>query len=477
MDHHRSSDSDDDDEVPQLCDGSAEEEVATSASPAANSNTAAPSNSYGGMDSTTDIERQQQIVRQQPQKEKEKKDAPVPLCILTGWLGSGKTTLLNRLLTELGGRGMKIAVVQNEVSAGGVEDALRLQDDNGVFGEMLELANGCVCCSVKGDFAMAMEQLLRKRKFDYVFVECSGLADPGPLARMFWVDEELESNLYLDCIVSLADAKHLPGHLTKDASESLQVIRQLAFADHIILNKKDLVDERTLTSIKNKLHGINMVCKISVTEQSAVNLDDILYTKSFDVERALPAGGSSTHSHDAHSHEHEHLHDNACEGCGDGSDLEHNVHAHGHGHDHQQQDQDVDPKVKQHVHDHSITTFVMRETDRPIALEKFKGWLGDLLWTYENVTRPEGDGGAAAEDAMEIFRMKAIIWVEGSSVQYFLQGVQSVFEVEEGSSRWGDAGTENAPHTKVVIIGRNLDKVRLETGFRSTVTTTPTTST
>lgn len=119
----------------------------------------------------------------------DKKKAPVPLTIVTGWLGAGKTTLLRFLLEQLQNRGQKIAIIQNEASALGVEDALVLQDDSGQFGEMLEVGDGCVCCSVRGDFALALEALLKRQHFDYVILECSGIADPGPLARMFWVDE------------------------------------------------------------------------------------------------------------------------------------------------------------------------------------------------------------------------------------------------------------------------------------------------
>lgn len=113
----------------------------------------------------------------------------ITLCILSGWLGASKTTLMSFLLRELGKRGQTIAVIQNEGTEMGVEDRLRIQDDSGLFSEILELPDGCVCCSVKSDFVLAIETLLKKKHFDYVFLEYSGLADPRVLTRLLWVDE------------------------------------------------------------------------------------------------------------------------------------------------------------------------------------------------------------------------------------------------------------------------------------------------
>jgi G3E family GTPase len=415
--------------------------------------------------------------------ERKQEEAPVPLCILTGWLGAGKTTLLTYLLDTLGKQGKQIAVVQNEGTSMGVEDALRLQDDSGLFGEILELPNGCVCCSVKSDFVLALETLLKKKRFDYVFLECSGLADAGPLARLFWVDEELESNMYLDGIVSLVDARMLEGHLKDEQPHSRQVVRQIAFADRIVLNKVDLVSKEDLSRLSARIRSINPTAKICPTLRSQVCLDDILSIRAFE-STDLPVCFQDTHD------------------------------------------------IHEHFHDHSIASLVF-ELPSYIDLEKLKQWLGALLWVYEGGDAPTPPttlsttaapysssssslsasscsisstsssvscsststsaasslGAKAAKKmkkrqkyrakrrntasntradvneskAMEIFRMKAVLAVQGENKQYFLQAVQQMFEVNPGQSEWG-----SSPRTsKMIVIGRNLDEESLRKGFAS----------
>lgn len=352
--------------------------------------------------------------------------AAVPLCIITGWLGAGKTTLVSHLLAHFGSQGKKIAVVQNEGTAMGVEDALRLQDDSGLFGEILELANGCVCCSIKSDFALALETLVKKAKFDYIFLECSGLADAGPLARMFWVDEELESNIYLDSIVTVVDAKFLESHLHDHLPHSRQVVRQIAFADRIVLNKVDLVSSENLTNLMARLHAINSTAQICTTHRSQVIIDDILYVSAFEAADAVKKSSLAT-PHMAVI------------------------------------DQD------DHFHDHSITSLVLEGGE--VDVKAMRQWLADLLWVYEGESQENAstDRPNAKDLGMEIFRMKALLAVSGETQQYFLQGVQELFELNPGSSSWPKNIT---PYSKMIVIGRNLDSAYLRKGFAACASAT-----
>ena len=163
----------------------------------------------------------------------------VPVTILTGFLGSGKTTLLNRILTEEHGK--RIAVIENEYGEVGIDQALVINADEEVF----EMSNGCICCTVRGDLIRVLNNLNKRRdKFDYVLVETTGLADPGPVAQTFFMDDELRAEYALDGIVTLVDAAHIEQQLGR-SDESTE---QIAFADVLLLNKTDLVNDETLDS-------------------------------------------------------------------------------------------------------------------------------------------------------------------------------------------------------------------------------------
>lgn len=191
-----------------------------------------------------------------------------------------KTTLLTRILSYFTSRGKTLAIVQNEASGFGVEQGLALQDEGGAFSSMLEIGDGCVCCSVKSNFILGVEELLRKRRFDYVILECSGLADPGPLAQMFWVDPELESSVYLDGIISLVDGKNFLAHLRSlHELESAQVVHQIAYADRVVLNKMDLVpNEEERRECIEQIRNINQA-EIYCTTKSDVDIELILNIK------------------------------------------------------------------------------------------------------------------------------------------------------------------------------------------------------
>ncbi len=226
--------------------------------------------------------------------QKRQRTQPVPLTILTGWLGAGKTTLLQYILKSLQNEGKKVAIIQNEFSNLGVETALRVEDDTGLFGEVVELGGGCVCCSVRSDMAVALTTLVSKRLFDLVIIECSGLANPGTLAAMFWVDHELESGLYLDSIVCVTDARHLPSHLEISENHSTQVIHQLSFADVILLNKQDLSTPEASAALHARLRDVNGIADILLTTRSQVDLTRVLNIRAFDQVQARPNHGLQT---------------------------------------------------------------------------------------------------------------------------------------------------------------------------------------
>ncbi|MGH8286930.1 MAG: CobW family GTP-binding protein, partial [Steroidobacteraceae bacterium] len=247
----------------------------------------------------------------------------IPVTVLTGFLGSGKTTLVNRILSERHGK--RIAVIENEFGEVGVDHQLVI----GAEEEIFETNNGCICCKVRGDLICILGQLLKRRdRFDHVLIETTGLADPGPVAQTFFIDEDLKDQFLLDAIVTVVDAVHIERHLgeTKEPGE------QIAFADVLLLNKTDLVSPAELARIERRIRAMNVTAKIHRTRNADAPIDAMLGVGAFDLERVLAIdsgflepeypfewaglyclepGTYCVRTGDAHSdHEHEHEHEN-----------------------------------------------------------------------------------------------------------------------------------------------------------------------
>ncbi|KAJ1984691.1 hypothetical protein H4R33_004286 [Dimargaris cristalligena] len=240
----------------------------------------------------------------------------LPVTLITGFLGSGKTTLLNYILAEEHGK--RIAVIMNEFGdTRDIEKSLTIGQDGGLVEEWLELRNGCLCCTVKDSGIKAIEQLMTKRgRFDYILLETTGLADPGPIAAMFWQNEELGSELYLDGVITVVDAKYIFQYLTSGSgadspqasktpgpsdgtvpegslspSSSPPTVneaqRQIALADRILINKVDLVSAEDLQAVKERLRAINPTAETFTSERSRIPLEVVLdiHAYAFDTAR------------------------------------------------------------------------------------------------------------------------------------------------------------------------------------------------
>jgi len=287
----------------------------------------------------------------------------LPVTVITGYLGSGKTTLINYILTA--NHGKRIAVIENEFGEIGIDDALVINAEEEIF----EMNNGCICCTVRGDLIRILGNLMkRKDKFDYILVETTGLADPAPVAQTFLVDDEIRSQLKLDAIVTVADAKFLIQHLDdeKEVGVENEAVEQIAFADRVLLNKIDLVSAEERKEVVRRIRLINANAEIIPTTMSQVDLDQVLGVGAFDLSRVLEM-------------EPEFLNDT------------------------------------EHQHDLSISS-VGIDCEGKVSVQKINEWLGWLL----------------GEKGTDIFRMKGILNMWGDNRRFVFQGVHMLFDGTPG---------------------------------------------
>jgi G3E family GTPase len=346
--------------------------------------------------------------------------ALTPVTVLTGYLGAGKTTLLNRILTEDHGR--RYAVIVNEFGEIGIDNDLIVDADEEVF----EMNNGCVCCTVRGDLIRILSGLMkRKGGFDAIVVETTGLADPGPVAQTFFVDEDVRARTKLDSVTTVVDAKHVLLRL----ADSKEAREQIAFADQIVLNKTDLVSPQELATVEARLRRLNPLAPIHRAVRSDVPLDAILGRGGFDLDRVLeiepaflsPPHGEAGHVHDEHcGHDHDHH---------DRHHGDHDHHSGGHAHE----DQDI--------------RGVALTLTRPLDGRRVTQWLNDVLQTQ----------------GPDILRAKGILDVKGEDKRLVFQAVHMILDGEYQRA-WKP---EETRYSRMVFIGRNLDEAGLRRGLEA----------
>jgi G3E family GTPase len=339
--------------------------------------------------------------------------ALTPVTVLTGYLGAGKTTLLNRILTEDHGR--RYAVIVNEFGEIGIDNDLIVDADEEVF----EMNNGCVCCTVRGDLIRILSALMKRQTakgrggFDAIVVETTGLADPGPVAQTFFVDEDVRARTKLDSVTTVVDAKHVLLRL----ADSKEAREQIAFADQIVLNKTDLVSAEELAAVELRLRRLNPLAPIHRAVKSNVPLDAILGRGGFDLDRVLeiePAFLSPPHGEAGHVHD-------------DHAPSDHAVRGHAH------EDQDI--------------RGVALTLTRPLDGRKVTQWLNDVL-------QAQGP---------DILRAKGILDVKGEDKRLVFQAVHMILDGEL-QRPWKP---DEPRYSRMVFIGRHLDEAHLRSGLEA----------
>jgi G3E family GTPase len=330
--------------------------------------------------------------------------ALIPTTILTGFLGAGKTTLLNRLLQEA--HGYKIAVIENEFGQENIDNEILVQDSNE---QIVEMNNGCICCTVRGDLIVALSSLAQKRnageiQFDRVVIETTGLANPGPVAQTFFMDDEVAAHYMLDAVVTVVDAKHAMQQL--DANEEAQ--RQVGFADKMLLSKTDLVDANEVDRLVTRLKHINPRATIVKSDFGQVPISEVLDLRGFNLNEKLEIDPDFL-AEDEHDHTHDH---HECDA--------HCHHDHHHAH-----------------HTDEIAAFVFK-SDRPFDTAKLDEFLGSLVQVY----------------GPRMLRYKGVLWMNGADRKVVFQGVHQMMGSDIGQ-KWAENEKRGS---KMVFIGKNLPK-------------------
>jgi G3E family GTPase len=345
----------------------------------------------------------------------------IPATILTGFLGAGKTTLLKRILHEA--HGQRIAVIENEFGEENIDNEILVQDSNE---QIVEMSNGCVCCTVRGDLIAALSQLAQQRRdgklqFDRVVIETTGLANPGPVAQTFFMDEDVATSYLLDGVITVVDASHAMQQL--DQFEEAQ--RQVGFADRMLLSKTDLVTPQQVAALEARLKRINPRAPIAHVDFGKVAIAEIFDIRGFNLNDKLEidpdflkADEHADHDCDEHcAHDHDHDHDHA-------HAHDHDDHGHHHGHG-------------QGGHTDQIAAFVFR-SERAFDPPRLEEFVGSLVQVY----------------GPRMLRYKGVLWLSGSSRRVIFQGVHQTMGSDLGAP-WGDA---EARGSKIVFIGQDLPK-------------------
>ncbi len=339
----------------------------------------------------------------------------IPATILTGFLGSGKTTLLKRVLSE--SHGQKIAVIENEFGEENIDHELLVFETQE---QIIQMNNGCVCCSIREDLRTTLTDLAEKRRkgeisFDRVVIETTGLADPGPVAQTFFMDDEIAESYLLDSILTLVDAKHAQTQL----DDRQEARRQIGFADQIFISKADLVGPSDIAELTHRIKHMNPRAPIQTAHFGEVALAQVFDLRGFNLNAKLEIDpeflNADTHDHDHHDHDHAH-----------GEHCDHPSHGH------------------HHAHDDDVKSFVFK-SDRPFNPAKLEDFLGAVVQVY----------------GPKMLRYKGVLNMQGTDKKVIFQGVHQLMGSDLGP-KWA-AGEKKT--SKMVFIGIDLPKEILLQGM------------
>ncbi|HET6600292.1 MAG TPA: GTP-binding protein [Burkholderiaceae bacterium] len=331
----------------------------------------------------------------------------IPATIVTGFLGSGKTTLLKRVLTEA--HGQKIAVIENEFGEENIDNEILVRDSQE---QIIQLNNGCVCCSIREDLRTTLADLAEKRRkgeldFDRVVIETTGLADPGPVAQTFFMDDEIAESYLLDSILTLVDAKHAQTQL--DARQEAR--RQIGFADQIFISKSDLVDEASAEALVHRIKHMNPRAPQRKVHFGEVPLAEVFDLRGFNLNAKLDIDPeflkAEEHEHHDHDHDHDHEHGEHCD------------HPH------------------HHAHDDDVKSFVFR-SDKALSPAKLEDFLGAIVQVY----------------GPKMLRYKGVLNMKGSDRKVIFQGVHQMMGSDLGP-KWAPGEKKTS---KMVFIGVDLPR-------------------
>ncbi|WP_119153833.1 CobW family GTP-binding protein [Caldimonas tepidiphila] len=329
----------------------------------------------------------------------------IPATILTGFLGSGKTTLLKRVLSEA--HGQKIAVIENEFGEENIDNDILVTESKE---QIVQMSNGCICCTIREDLRATLTDLAARRRkgeldFDRIVIETTGLADPGPVAQTFFMDDEIAESFLLDSILTLVDAKHAERQL----DERQEARRQVGFADQLFISKTDLVDEAAADALSHRLKHMNPRAPQRRVHFGEVPISEVFDLRGFNLNAKLDIDpeflSEGAHDHAHHDHDHEH-----------GEHCDHPHH---------------------HHHDDDVKSFVFR-SERAFNPARLEDFLGTLVQIY----------------GPRMLRYKGVLYMAGTDRKVIFQGVHQLMGSDLGP-KWAAGET---PMSKLVFIGIDLPR-------------------